>query len=69
MTSLVLVMLIRKKTKGENKMKNYLLTCSKNGVDVNFETTIKTSKKPDFWSCYDIAIDNGCEFFSIDEVK
>ena len=50
-------------------MKNYLLTCSKNGVDVNFETTIKTSKKPDFWSCYDIAIDNGCEFFSIDEVK
>lgn len=49
--------------------KNYLLTCSKDGINIDFETTIKAIQEPDFWTCYDIAMSHGCEFFDVCEAN
>lgn len=48
-------------------MKNWILTCSTDGVDIDFETTIKSETEPDFWTCYDMAMKHGCPLFTITE--
>ena len=47
-------------------MKKWLLTCSKDAVDIDFETTISSKTEPEFWDCYDIAMQHGCSFFTVD---
>lgn len=45
----------------------WLLTCSKDAIEIDFETVIESETEPGFWECYDIASRNGCEFFSIEQ--
>jgi hypothetical protein len=48
-------------------MKQYTLTCSTDGINIDYETTIESETEPNFWDCYHIARAQGCEFFSLCE--
>lgn len=50
-------------------MKKWILTASSDAVNIDFETVIKSRKEPDFWTCYDIATANGCEYFYLTEAE
>jgi hypothetical protein len=47
--------------------KTWLLTCSVDGVNVDFECVINSDIEPGFWECYTIAQAHGCDFFNICE--
>lgn len=49
-------------------IKNWDLSCSKDGAYIDFETTIKSKTEPDFWTCNGIAMKHNCPFFTITEV-
>lgn len=48
-------------------MKKWTLTASRTGEYIDFECVILAEFEPDFWTCYNIAAANGCDFFSIEE--
>ncbi len=48
--------------------KKWLLTASKDGINVDFEAILECDTKPDFWACYEIADTAGCTLWSIDEL-
>lgn len=50
-------------------MKKWLLTCSVDAINIDFETIIKANTEPDFWTCYDIATAHGCEWFYVTETE
>lgn len=49
-------------------MKKWLLTCSTDGVNIDFETVILSETEPGFWDCQDIATAAGCEFWNVDRL-
>lgn len=49
-------------------MKKWRLTASVNGVLIDFETLIESETEPDFWTCYDLAREYDCDFFTVEEV-
>ena len=49
-------------------MKKWLLTCSVDAVDVDFETVLFSEEEPSFWTCNDIAQTNGCDFWTVCEL-
>lgn len=54
--------------KEDQTMKNYLLTCSKDGENINYVELIeRREEEPGFWECYEIAERAGCEFFTLEE--
>lgn len=48
-------------------MKKWLLTCSIDAVDIDYEEIITSDTEPDFWTCSDIAQEHGCDFWTVDE--
>lgn len=48
-------------------MKKWILTCSKDAIDIDYEEIIESEEEPGFWDCYCIAADHGCDFFTVDE--
>ena len=46
----------------------WLIVQSKSGIGIDAETIIKSDIEPDFWTCYNIANANGCEFFSVEAI-
>ena len=46
-------------------MKKWLLTCSIDAVDINFETVLFSEEEPVFWTCEEIAQANGCDFWTV----
>jgi len=50
-------------------IKRWILTCSVDGIDIDFETILFSESEPGFWTCYDIATANGCDFFTITEFE
>lgn len=46
--------------------KTYFLTCSVDGVNVDFDMVILSETEPDFWTCEKIAREHGCIFWTID---
>ena len=56
--------------KAEPEMKSYLLTCSKDGTDINYVELIeRREEEPGFWECCEIAERAGCEFFTLEEFE
>ena len=55
--------------KGDNEMKEWLLTCSIDAVDIDYETVIESEKEPDFWTCENIAREHGCEWWVLAECE
>lgn len=49
-------------------MKKWLLTCSIDGNLVDFQTVLFSENEPDFWTCFDIANANNCDYFTIYEL-
>ena len=48
-------------------MKKWILTCSIDAVDIDYEEIITSDTEPDFWTCNDIAQEHGCDFWTVDE--
>ena len=49
-------------------MKKWLLQCSIDGINIDFETEILSEKEPDFWTCQNIAEENNCSLWLLNEV-
>lgn len=49
-------------------MKKWLLTCSVDGNEIDYEEIIESDEEPGFWECNDIAQDHGCELWSLGEL-
>lgn len=49
-------------------MKKWLLVCSADAVEIDYETIIESETEPDFWTCYDIAEEHSCSWFYVEEV-
>jgi hypothetical protein len=54
--------------KGGASMKSWILTCSIDGIDIDYETVIENETEPDYWTCDGIAQENGCDYWTIEEV-
>lgn len=50
-------------------MHEYILICSVDGVNIDYEEIITADAAPGFWECYHIAESHGCSFFTIDEIE
>lgn len=50
-------------------MKKYILTCSVDGIDIDYETEIHAEREPDFWTCYEIAATHGCDLWALQETN
>ena len=48
-------------------MKKWILTCSIDAVDIDYEEIITSDTEPDFWTCDRIAQEHGCDFWTVDE--
>ena len=48
-------------------MKQWLLTCSIDAVDIDYEQIIESETEPGFWECEEIAEEHGCEWWSLEE--
>lgn len=55
--------------KGGHEMKKWLLTCSIDAVDIDYETVIESEKEPDFWTCENIAREHGCDWWTLEECE
>ena len=55
--------------KGDDQMRKWLLTCSIDAVDVDYETVIESETEPDWWTCESIAREYGCEWWTLEECK
>lgn len=49
-------------------MKKYILTISRDAINICKEITIKADKEPDFWECYNLAQKYNCDYFYITEL-
>lgn len=50
-------------------MKKWQLSCSIDGINIDHEEVIYSDTEPDFWTCYEIAKENGCDYFTITELE
>ena len=48
-------------------MKKWILTCSIDAIDIDYEEIITSDTEPDFWTCSEIAESHGCDFWTVDE--
>ena len=48
-------------------MKKWLFTASVDAVDIDFETIIESEEEPGFCECEELAQENGCEWWSVEE--
>ena len=55
--------------KGVEEMKKWLLTCSVDGVNIDFETTITSKQEPSFWACQSTAEAHDCNFWSLEQIQ
>ena len=49
-------------------MTKYILTISRDAINIYKEITIKADKEPDFWKCYNLAQKYNCDYFYITEL-
>lgn len=47
-------------------MKTWFLSCSIDGVNIDFDMIILSEKEPDFYECEKIAHDHDCKYWTID---
>lgn len=50
-------------------MRKWLLTCSIDAIDVDYETIIESETEPDWWICANIAREHDCEWWTLEECK
>lgn len=42
----------------------YLVTMSRDGIDIDAEITLEADTEPGFWDLYDLAAAHDCDFWS-----
>lgn len=50
-------------------MKKWILTCSIDAVDIDYEEIIESDTEPSFWECYNKAQEHSCDWWSIEEME
>lgn len=50
-------------------MKKWLLTCSVDGVNIDYEATLDAPTEPSFWTCQEIAEDHGCTLWALEQIR
>ena len=50
-------------------MKKWILTASRDGINIDYEKIIESDTEPGFWECYELAYAAGCPYFTIDELE
>ena len=50
-------------------MKKWILTCSTDAIDIDFEEVIESENEPDFWTCQNMADAHGCGYWYCEELK
>lgn len=45
----------------------YLLTCSADGIGVDYEERLHAATAPSYWDCEEIAEAHGCAFWALEE--
>lgn len=48
-------------------MNKYILTMSRDAINIYKEITIDADREPDFWHCYDLVQKYNCDYFYISE--
>lgn len=48
-------------------MKKWILTLSKDGIEITAEMEILSNTEPGFWDCQAVADDEDCEFWTLEE--
>lgn len=48
-------------------MKKWILTASKDAIEIDFECIIESDEEPGFWECTEIAQEHGCDWWTICE--
>ena len=46
----------------------WIITCSVDAIDIDYEQKIKSEEEPDFWTCEAIARSHGCDYWSLEAV-
>lgn len=46
----------------------WIITCSVDAIDIDYEQEIESGKEPDFWECEKIARSHGCDYWSLEVV-
>lgn len=49
-------------------MENYLITASKDGSDIDFETELHSTGKPKYYDVYKLCINHGCPLFYVSQL-
>lgn len=50
-------------------MKKWWFTASIDGNKIDFETVLESEKEPGFWDLNELAEENGCTLWSIEEIR
>ena len=50
-------------------MKTWYLDCSVDATNIDYSEIIQSETEPDFWTCYTIAEDHSCAFFTVSEAE
>lgn len=46
----------------------WIITCSVDTIDIDYEQEIESKKEPGFWTCEEIARSHGCDYWSLEAV-
>lgn len=49
-------------------MKNWILECSIDADMIDYEEVIQSETEPDFWTCFNIAEEHSCPWFTVSEL-
>lgn len=49
-------------------MENYLITASVDGVNVDFETEVQSTTKPDYYDVYNLCMEHDCPLFYVSKL-
>lgn len=49
-------------------MKSWILECSADADMIDYEEVIQSETEPDFWTCFYIAEEHGCPWFTVSEL-
>lgn len=50
-------------------MRTWEIVCSTDGNMIDHIETVKSDNEPGFWDCQEIAQNNDCEFWYVEEIR
>lgn len=53
----------------DNNIKKWKLTCSIDGINIDYEEIIESNKEPNWWQCQENAEEHRCKLWSIELLR